>query len=346
MLRRALASRLLRALVGVGLLGFIVSRADLAEVARLFARGRTELFAGGLALLVLANPGLQALRLHILVVRYTQRLASTLRIFFISAFFNTLLPSNLGGDAIRLLELRRRHADNWGGPFALLLLHRVSGMAVLLVAGLFCALWSWERLRGVLRAAKVRVDAHLPWQVVAIAACVVVVLLLFWLRLSAGLRTKIRVRAQGFLLDCRQALAQIGPRSAVALLCATIAFHAARAFAFALLVRYAGQSIALGDVVLVLTVSAIAGVVPITIGGLGVVEGAITLMLSLFGVSGSAGLIVALANRSVLLASAAAGGLVYLAGKTALAPAEPPAPAGVGDGPNLSTSRGTAERES
>ncbi len=316
MLRRALASRLLRALVGIGLLAFIVSRADLGEVARLFARGETELLAAGLALLALANPGLQALRLHILVARYTQRLASTLRIFFVSAFFNTLLPSNLGGDAIRLLELRRHHADNWGGPFALLLLHRVSGMAVLLVAGIACALSSWERLRGVLRSAKVRVDAHVPWQLVPIALVMITVLVLLWLRLSAGLQTKIRARAQAFLRDCRQALAQIGARSAIALLCATVAFHAARALAFALLVRYAGQSIALSDVVLVLAVSAIAGVVPITIGGLGVVEGAITLMLSLFGVSGSAGLIVALSNRFVLLLGAAAGGCVYLAGKT------------------------------
>jgi len=67
----------------------------------------------------------------------------------------------------------------------------------------------------------------------------------------------------------------------------------------------------------VLAVTAIAGVIPITAGGLGLVEGAISMTLALYGVSEGAALAVAIVNRLVLLAGAATGGLVYLAVRAA-----------------------------
>jgi len=53
-------------------------------------------------------------------------------------------------------------------------------------------------------------------------------------------------------------------------------------------------------------------VIPISVGGLGLMEGAISVTLGLFGVSQGAAFAAAAANRLVMWLGAAIGGLVYL----------------------------------
>jgi len=305
----------LKAAIGLGLLAFIVTRVDPGELAQLLRRGDPGQLALGIGLLFLANPIMQALRLHVLVTRYTERLAVTLKIFFVSAFFNSMLPSNLGGDAIRLVYLRQLRAGNWGGPFALLLLHRASGMATLLLAAGVYATVQHERLAAVLRAG--HIETRLPIETIGIAALMLAVLALAFLVLSAQQRARLAARLRGFARDCAQALSQVGTLVALQLLVLTLAFHFTRMLAFYVIVHYAGESVGLWDLSIVLAVTAIAGVIPITAGGLGLVEGAISVTLALYGVSEGASVAVAIVNRLVLLAGAAVGGLVYLAVRAA-----------------------------
>ena len=67
----------LKVAVGLGLLTFIVTRVDPGELGRLLRRGDPGQLALGIGLLFLANPIMQALRLHVLVARHTERLAVT-----------------------------------------------------------------------------------------------------------------------------------------------------------------------------------------------------------------------------------------------------------------------------
>jgi uncharacterized membrane protein YbhN (UPF0104 family) len=303
--------RWLKVAVGLGLLAFIVTRVDAGELAQLLHRGDERRLARGVALLFFANPVVQALRLHVLVARYTERLAVTLKIFFVSAFFNSMLPSNLGGDAIRLVYLRQLRADNWGGPFAMLLLHRASGMFVLLLGAAVYAGVQHERLAAVLRAGGV--EAQVPLPALGAGAAAAVLLAALWFALSGQQRARVAGRLRGFAVNCARALAEVGKLVALELLLLTVAFHFMRMLAFYVLVGYAGGSVGLWDLSIVLAVTALAGLVPITVGGLGLVEGAISVTLVLYGVPEEAALAVAIANRAVLLAGAAAGGLVYLA---------------------------------
>jgi glycosyltransferase 2 family protein len=307
--------RWLKVAVGLGLLAFIGSRVDPRELAQLLRRGDGRQLALGLGLLLLANPIMQALRLHVLVARYTERLAVTLKIFFVSAFFNSILPSNLGGDAIRLMYLRQLRADNWGGPFALLLLHRASGMFVLLFAAAVYAALQHARLAAVLRAG--HVQTHVPLPALALAALLLAALVVGWFVLPQELRSRLSASMRGFAANCASALLQVGAPVALGLLVLTLGFHFLRMLAFYVLVHYAGESVGLWDLSIVLAVTALAGVIPITAGGLGLVEGAISITLALYGVSEGAALAVAIANRLVLLVGAAAGGLVYLGARDA-----------------------------
>ena len=303
-------SRWLKVALGVGLLAFIASRVDPQELRRLLREGDPTQLALGFGLLYFANPVLQALRLHVLVAGYTRSVWATLKIFFVSAFFNVMLPSNIGGDAIRLVYLRRLRSDSWGGPVALLAMHRVTGLLVLLIAAGACALLRLPHVASVLRAAHVR--THLPWQLLLGAAVCAGLCLLAWLALSAAIRARAVALGVRFLGECRQALGEIGRANMALLLLLTAAFHVVRMLAFYVLVRYAGQDVDILDLLFVLAATALAGVVPITVGGLGLMEGAIGATLSLFGVGPGAAFAVAAANRLVMLASSATGGLVYL----------------------------------
>jgi uncharacterized membrane protein YbhN (UPF0104 family) len=307
---RAALLRWLRLTVGLGLLALLLARVDLVELRSLARHGDPLQLLLGLSLLFAANPLVQTLRLHVLVARYTQTLATSFKVFVVGSFFNTMLPSNVGGDAVKLLYLKRMRAETWGGPFALLMLHRATGMLVLLVGAAAHAALNRERLVAALHAA--RVETHLPLNALALAGLLVLALGIGWLSLAGNIRARVAAVLRSFLAECAEALAQVGPRALGALAFWTLAFHFMRMLAFYTLVRYAGQHIELWDLLIVLAATAVAGVMPISVGGLGLMEGAISMMLALFGVSESAGIVAALANRLVLLAGAALGGLVYL----------------------------------
>ena len=314
----------LRVAFGVGLLALLISKVELAEYGALLRGGDHQLIALGVGLLVLAFPVLQALRLHPLVARYTESLGSTFVVFMVGAFFNTMLPSNVGGDAVRLLYLKRMRAQTWGGPFAMLMLHRAMAMGVLLIAAVVHGALNAHRLAGVLSA--VAVDARFmermrPTTLIAGAVGLLLALVVAWV-LAGRFRAKIVARARRFATECWDALRELGWGAASLAIALTLLFHLVRMLAFYVLLRGAGQSIALFDLLPVLAATALAGVVPLTVGGLGLMEGAISVTLPLFGVDASAAVAAALANRAVLLVSAAIGGVVYVVSGRA-APGQP-----------------------
>lgn len=300
--------------IGIGLLVWLLRGVELDELRALLANGDRAGLAAGFALLLSALPLLQALRLHVLVVPYTRRLATSFEVFFVGAFFNNFLPSNLGGDAVRLLYLRRIATSNWGGPLAMLLLHRASSFAVLL-AGAFVSL----PLRRHALAGAFRGSSAPAWLApVALAAVGAVALGVVALVALPRVRERLWALARRLGSESLAALRQTTPRALGGLLVLSILFHAARMLGVIAVLGALGQSVHALDVVIALAVSGFAVVLPLSVGGLGVMEGALSVTLVAFGVSGTAAIAVALVNRTVLLLNAAMGGLVYLASRRAL----------------------------
>jgi len=282
---------------------------ELREYAGFLERGDPSQLALGLGLLLLAFPVLQALRLHVVVRRYTGSVGSSFSVFMVGAFFNTMLPSNVGGDAVRLLYLRRMRADNWGGPFAMLMLHRATGLGVLLVAAAVHAVIEHDRLSHVL--AGVELGAGPSHGVLALGALALVAGG-FGLLLLLRSQHRLALRARAFAIECWRATTEVGAGAMSALVALTALLHFVRMLAFYVLVRYMGQRIGLWDLLPVLAATALAGIVPLTVGGLGLMEGAISVTLALFGVSQAAGVGAALANRLVLVLTALLGGATYV----------------------------------
>jgi uncharacterized protein (TIRG00374 family) len=130
------------------------------------------------------------------------------------------------------------------------------------------------------------------------------------------LRHRVSARVQQRIADSlrtvRGAFELLSRGDALSLLVQTVLFHLCRMLSFYFLVRYMGQSVALWDLVFVISATAVIAVLPVTVAGLGVMEASITGLLVMYGVELSCAGAVAFVNRAVLMLSAAIGGVIYL----------------------------------
>jgi glycosyltransferase 2 family protein len=304
---------LLKVAFGVGLLAWTVSGIRLGELAALAREGDPKNLALGVGSLLIAMLYFQWSRLHLLIKGYTNGIATSLKIFYVGALFNNVLPSNIGGDAIRLMYLKSLRAENWGAPFMLLLLYRASGFALLVAGGLLYLVFEHDRLITLLEAQHVFVSfGATTWLLAAAGAVVALAAGVFLLR---RLSDRVRTRIVGFLRNCQGALAQLSRADVVQLIVQTALFHGFRLLSFYYLILYLGQYVSIWDLVFVISATAIVAVLPLTIAGLGVMEGSITLLLAMYGVSPSAAVAIALVNRAVMLLLAAIGGVIYLSSR-------------------------------
>lgn len=317
-MNRAALIRLLRPLFGIGLLVFLISQVDVASLWPLLQRGDPLLLACSLTSFVASLCAFQALRLHVLVAHYTGGLGRSMRLFFVGAFFNNLLPSNVGGDAVRLLYLSRMKDGTWTGPLALLLLHRLSGIGVMLAFFALYVLLEGPRLSTLIAESGISVQGPSSLWFVALLGVIVggVAGLLVLRRTAFGQRVLARLFATAH--TARSALAELSTRVLVELIVLTVLFHGARMVGFYFAVLFFGQSIALWDLVPVLTFTAVMAMVPITVGGLGLVEGSVGAGLGLFGVDPSVAVATALVNRLSMVLVALIGGVMYAADRDQL----------------------------
>lgn len=308
---RKVVMRVAKGAFGLILLGIVVLQLDPDELAPLIKRGDPWWLACSVASFAAALCVFQALRLHVLIAHYTASLRTSIRLFFIGAFFNNLLPSNVGGDAMRLYYLSKQRGVGWAGPMSLLLLHRVSGLfAMLLGFAVYLAL-EGSRFFALATNAGVRINAPTPWMVLVSLTLLFVFVLLVYATRRTKLGHKVYERISATLSQARAAIGELSTASMLHLAWLTIFFHGARMLGFYFAVGYLGQSIALWDLIPVLTLTAIMALLPITVGGLGLVEGSVGVGLQMFGVSASASIAAALINRAVMVFTALIGGMLY-----------------------------------
>jgi len=134
---KLLASRAVRLAVAAGLTGIILWKSDPSAVARLALAASPTwlLWACGL---VLFDRALMAWRWLLLLRPLTADapppLGAVMRVFFISTFVGTALPS-VGGDAVRALSMRR-HAVPGATAVASVAMDRALGVVAILLLGL------------------------------------------------------------------------------------------------------------------------------------------------------------------------------------------------------------------
>jgi len=301
-----------KVLLGLLLLAWLFWQVDCRQIYSSFGNGDPVFLVCGILAMSLAFVGMQTLRLHALVGDITVSYKETLKIVLISLFMDQFLPSSVGGDAYRIFHLRNIGNCNWARPVTLSFIDRFVGMGTLFFAGMIYLFMRGSSLLSRLREiSSVSLSGlHMPeWFAVSVA-----------LTLIPGLcfRSKIKTwwrKILNFLKECKTEIQEVRLPVWLWVIFVSICFHVLRAVGFYYFVLYFNEYISLVDLIFVLFFTAFVSIVPVTIGGLGLIEGATAFSLVLFGVTGSSAVAIAFLNRLVWIAYAAIGGVWFILAK-------------------------------
>jgi uncharacterized membrane protein YbhN (UPF0104 family) len=327
----AAAWRWLRPLFGLGLLAFLLWRVDWQELTRIVSRASVGYVLVAL-LLELLNVIPKVLRWRaLLLTQGTQETFPRLfSIYLVGGFFNNFLPSNVGGDSVRMLRLGQLTGQG-ADAVSSVLVERLCGLFAVLLMGVVAVLSNW-RLASAGRIGFLVLGAFVAF-VLGMLLLFNLRRVLFWAdRLlppasplnppnfggkgSGGLRGAL-VALIGKLGKLYGSIYAFRSRGRVLLV--VLAFSLL--FRFGDVLRLYVQSVALHVPVsfiwLMMAISLIAVVtsLPLSLNAIGIQEGAYVFFFGLAGIAAPQALALALLSRGVRLVVSLVGGVIYLLGK-------------------------------
>jgi uncharacterized membrane protein YbhN (UPF0104 family) len=297
-----------RACVGIGLLALLLSQLEWSELAVQLDNVSWPLVGVAAllyptALLINAAKWSAALRLHDLSFRFGR----LLRISCIGFFVNNLLPSAIGGDIYRVYRTSGNAATSQA--VSALLVERGVGLVAMLINGLIGAI--------LLAQTSELARIYVAWCLGAFAAAAVVVVLygLGQHRLNSALEASPRLRPISMNI---KRIARVHP-AWLALIGYSFGFQLLAAATILIAFAAVGAQLSVSGALLATVAAGLAAIVPISISGLGVVEGSIVAAGVALGVQYDAALLGALVLRGLSLICGLGCGIVY-----ALDKSEPP----------------------
>ncbi|HSR72695.1 MAG TPA: lysylphosphatidylglycerol synthase transmembrane domain-containing protein, partial [Kiloniellales bacterium] len=306
--RRGLVLGLAKVAVSALLLGLLVANLDLGQVRATLAALAPAGALAAVAVLIL-HYAVLGLRWSLVMDRIGAPLGflRVLPMMFVGMFFNQVLPTTYGGDAMRIWQAHRAGADAESAVVGVLL-ERLTGVLGLVVLVVF----------GVAVLGDALVPAALRWVLLAalpaaLAGLAVIALLdrlperwQRW-RIVAGLA---RLAAETRRL-CLSA------QSAALLLLLALASHALQALSVYALARGLGLPLSALECVAIFPIVILATLLPISFAGWGLREGATVYLLGLLGIGAGPALALSLLSGLVLLATSLPGLAIWLAGRRA-----------------------------
>jgi uncharacterized protein (TIRG00374 family) len=244
-------------------------------------------------------------------------LGSLTALYLIGQFFSLFLPTAAGGDAARIFEVARRHKRPVP-VFLATLQERMIGFATQILIGVAATFYFLALLAPELR----------PWLIVTQVAMVVGLLLLIYPALLFGSAKRVAKRVRPLEIMVRRVVShRIGarllrilrimaalPYLSPVLLTTAVTLSAATAVLNIAMFYVIGQSldIDIGFLAycLVFPLVTIVRMLPISLNGIGVGEGAFVFLMELFGVSSKKSLALAVSMLGVTILVALAGGVV------------------------------------
>lgn len=313
---RPVATLLLKAGVSVALLAVLLSRVDLAAVAAALGRYQPGTLCLGLALTLLGT-GISALRWWILLpeVSYRQLLGYS----FIGQFYAFVLPGQIAGEAVKAWRVSRGRAD---GPriAASVMIDRLVGLNGLLLVGL-----------AGLAASDHAITSRLLLPFAALLLALSLALLLAGLpRVARMLSHVLEAVARRFprmqrlaelaaaFMSAWQAYCRAPGRLAISLLLGVL-FQLAVVGIYYLLATDLSIDLAAADWMWVVGIASIAVLLPVSIAGIGLREGALIGCLAYLSVDGELAIALSIGVLAMMLTSALVGGLIDLRQSTVAA---------------------------
>jgi len=328
--------RWLRLILGLAALGYLLWRIDGREAARVLAQADLRLLGAAFALTALAMVGLTSVRWQRLVAAQAPPQAPPLRpprglygggsgrgplalirlmlYYLVGYFYNMFLPGSIGGDVYRVLKLGQE-TENPSGALAAVGTERLLGLVALLPVGWIGFVLLPVRLAG-------------QREFIAVLAALGLVLLSapVWLRprflrLLRGpyrwfveLRPLRRFKLGERLARLYNALAVYldRPRTLVAPFALSLLSRLTWVAAATLTGRALGVRLSYAHYMAVLAITELVRMLPISLGGIGVREGAFVVLLAPFGVPREQAFMLSALFYLMLMALGLVGGIVHV----------------------------------
>ena len=297
-----------RVIIGVGLVVFLFWALDIREIISNIRGidGRYLLYAAVPYLLFIV---LSAWRWQVLLDfrRFGIRFMDTLRIYFISLFFNNLLPTTVGGDMMRVAyTMKERRAD----ALATVLVDRILGFVGLFIFALFAVLYLLVESNET---------EFLPFMVIGLTVVILITYVFFSERaysfFSPAIR-KMKVLKIGERINrLHEAGTEYGGAWGLISLCVaqSVIIQATLAIApFFVLLGMGHSEVGIVSFFIYVPIINVISMIPVSLNGLGVRENSYVILFSRVGLDGEVSLAVSLVSFFVIFLFSLIGGLFFI----------------------------------
>lgn len=296
---------------GILLIVYLISRIDPADVLNALQGCDKLKFTIGFMAFG-ASRFIEGFRLHIFIKKYGFKIGQTLRIFFISMFFNNL-STTLVGDGYKVVAIKQR-VNNLQKPFAVVLLERTIGFLVTIFLGITYVVYDYQRVVDIINIHQVALRInHLQYYLISILF-VFAVLIIFRKKF-----VKVLNKIKDLVNKIKLTLNDLVPFNIIFIIILTVLSHLLIAFHIYILVQSFVETINFFDIIFVNFVAFLASYLPLSIGALGIREGAVVAALLFFNVTGITATAVAIASRLSIYFFALIGGILFSFGNKSIA---------------------------
>jgi glycosyltransferase 2 family protein len=293
-----------RLLVSAGLVWLLATRLDLGRAAEIMGHASLPLLAATLAALLAANL-VAAFRWHLILSAEAPSpgFATLLKIVLVGLFFNQVLPSGVGGDAVRAWRCSKL-GIGLGAAIRSILLDRACGYLVLVAV--YTA--SLPSLLQVLHKGPERSG------VIAVLAAALVGLLAL-VSMDCLPSPILRLRVIAPLAELSRASRRLftHPERCGAVLGLSILTIALTIVAFKQIADAIGSHLSLGSWIIIVPPVALIQLLPVSLAGWGVREVVLVVALGSFGIPAESALAISVLAGFCLILIGLPGGLIWLA---------------------------------
>ena len=268
--------------------------------------------------------------IYLIVLRWkillsTQKISASqpflLGSYLVGCFFNNFLPTSIGGDIYRIYDTSKLKNSSAMKAASIMLMDRFTGImssVIYLVLALALGFVRSSRVEFTLRNWRVS-NEILSISIVVLFA--LAVLAIFMMLFPDYFKLNVLFKKIKFLHRWEHKFRQVydtfkGFRKYKFILFANIFLSIVLQFAFTLNYYYAGRGFGITEIsiigfIFVVQISAILTMIPISIGGIGVREGAFVVLIGALGGPKNIATIVSLAVLAIILVPGIAGGIIY-----------------------------------
>jgi len=240
----------------------------------------------------------------LLIQKLRAPLSKLISLYFIGTFFNTVLPTGIGGDVVRMYELSR-HSSQGTESISTVLVDRLCGFLVLFAMASLALIFSYRLIPAVVSAIIIVIT------LISILGVWIAFNESIWnwlqrLPLLSGLLEKRRVQEFHKSIQAYRTPATSRP------LLASLAFNILLMVFNYLVALALGIRISPWYFLVFIPIISFLLILPVSLSGLGVREGGYVLLFAQAGVPNSLALAMSLCVYAIMVATGLVGGLLYV----------------------------------